>query len=218
VPDAGRITTRGTPRTSMAVHEPLADGQDARLEITDALLAVRSGTPDATDRLLTRVYAELRAIAHRHLIAERSGHTLCTTDLVHEAYLKLVDQKRTDWTERSQFFSVAARVMRRILVDYARRHRALRRGGGVRERVSLDDIPGPLSASQRADDLLALDEALERLETIDARLGRVVECRFFVGLTEAETAEVLGVTPRTVTRDWVRAKGWLYEELRSDAV
>jgi len=201
----------------MAVHEPLPDGQDARLEITDALLAVRSGAPDATDRLLTRVYAELRAIAHRHLTAERCDHTLSTTDLVHEAYLKLVDQRRTHWAERSQFFSVAARVMRRILVDYARRHRAIRRGG-VRERVSLDDIPGPVSPSQCADELLALDEALHRLETIDARLSRVVECRFFVGLTETETAEVLGVTPRTVTRDWVRAKGWLYQELRGNAV
>jgi RNA polymerase sigma factor (TIGR02999 family) len=107
--------------------------------------------------------------------------------------------------------------MRRILVDYARRHRALRRGG-VRQRVSLDDVTGVPTTSQRADELLAVEEVLQRLEVIHPRLVRVVECRFFVGLTEAETAEVLGVTARTVTRDWVRAKGWLYRELKSDGL
>jgi RNA polymerase sigma factor (TIGR02999 family) len=184
-------------------------------EITDALLALRSGAPDAADRLMTRVYGELRAMAHRQLGAERPGHTLRTTDLVHEAYFKLVDQARASWTDRAQFFAVAARVMRRILVDYARRHRALRRGGG-RERVSLEDIGGALTASQPADELLSLDEALDRLEAVDERLSRVVECRFFGGLTEAETAEALGVNARTVTRDWVRARAWLYRELSSD--
>jgi RNA polymerase sigma factor (TIGR02999 family) len=201
----------------MAVPESQSDRQEARREITDALLALRSGAPGAADQLLTRVYTELHAIAHRQLAAERSDHTFSTSDLVHEAYLKLVDQRRTHWTERGQFFAVAARVMRRILVDYARRHRALRRGG-VRQRVSLDDVTGVPTTSQRADELLAVEEVLQRLEVIDPRLVRVVECRFFVGLTEAETAEVLGVTARTVTRDWVRAKGWLYRELKSDGL
>ena len=197
----------------MSAQEPQSDARDSRLEITDALIALRSGAPDAVDRLLSRVYDALHAVAHRQLATERPGHTLTTTDLVHEAYLKLVDQSRAQWTDRAQFFAVAARVMRRILVDYARRHRALRRGG-VRQRVSLENIEhGPLSTTQRADELLELNEALERLESINERLSRVVECRFFAGLTEAETAEVLGVTPRTVTRDWARAKGWLYQEL-----
>jgi RNA polymerase sigma factor (TIGR02999 family) len=200
----------------MAVHEPQLDDQGPRVEITDALLAVRSGERDAADRLLARVYEQLRAIAHRQLMAERPGHTLSSSDLVHEAYFKLVDQQRAQWTERAQFFAVAARVMRRILVDYARRHRALRRGG-VRERVSIDDVDAAsLSATQRSDELVALDEALDRLELIDARLTRVVECRYFAGLTEAETAEVLGVNARTVTRDWARARGWLYQELKGD--
>jgi len=201
----------------MAVPESQFDGQEARREITDALLAVRSGAPGAADRLLSRVYVELHAIAHRQLGAERPNHTFSTTDLVHEAYLKLVDQQRAQWTERGQFFAIAARVMRRILVDYARRHRALRRGG-VRQQVSLDGLTGSLTAGQRADELVALDEALERLESIDARLVRVVECRFFIGLTEAETAEALGVTSRTVTRDWARAKGWLYQELAANGL
>jgi RNA polymerase sigma factor (TIGR02999 family) len=200
----------------MAVHEPRSDDQGPRVEITDALLAVRSGERDAADRLLARVYEQLRTIAHRQLMGERPGHTLSSSDLVHEAYFKLVDQQRAQWTERAQFFAVAARVMRRILVDYARRHRALRRGG-VRERVSIDDVDAAsLSAAQRSDELLALDEALDRLEQIDARLSRVVECRYFAGLTEAETAEVLGVNARTVTRDWARARGWLYQELKGD--
>lgn len=201
----------------MADPKSQLDGQESRREITDALLALRSDAPGAADRLLSRVYVELSAIAHRQLSTERPDHTLSTADLVHEAYLKLVDQHRANWTERSQFFAVAARVMRRILVDYARRHRALRRGG-VRQRVSLDAVTGPLTATQRADELVALDEALERLEAIDARLVRVVECRFFIGLTEAETAEALGVTARTITRDWVRAKGWLYQELASNGL
>jgi RNA polymerase sigma factor (TIGR02999 family) len=187
-------------------------------DITDALVALRHGAPDALDRLTPLVYEELRKIAHRQLGAERSEHTLSTTALVHEAYLKLVDQTRAQWSDRAQFFAIAARAMRRILVDYARRHRALRRGGAQRQ-LSLDDLEDSdaLAAAERADELVALDEALERLTTLDERLARVVECRYFAGLTEAETAEVLGVTSRTVARDWVKARGWLYQELRPDA-
>ena len=185
-------------------------------DITAALLALEHGGPAANDRLANLVYDALRAIAHRQLQSERPGHTLQTTGLVHEAYLKLVDQDRARWTDRAQFFALAARAMRRILVDYARRHRALRRGGQLRIQ-SLDETDaGAVPAAQRADELIALDEALTRLQALDERLSRVVECRFFAGLTEAETAEVLGVTPRTVARDWVKARGWLFQELRPD--
>ena len=202
----------------MQPEQARPDNPSRRHEITDALDALRSGAPDALDRLTPVVYDELRKIAHRQLGAERSDHTLSTTALVHEAYLKLVDQTRAHWTDRGQFFAVAARAMRRILVDYARRHCALRRGGTHRQ-VMFDELEesGALAAAERADELVALDEALERLTALDQRLGRVVECRFFAGLTESETAEVLGVTSRTVARDWVKARGWLYQELRPHA-
>lgn len=195
----------------------VADESRGREEITDALLDVRIGAPEALARLVPLVYEELRGIAHRQLRAEPAGHTLSTTALVHEAYLRLVDQTRAQWADRAQFFAVAARVMRRILVDYARRHRALRRGGTHRQ-SSLDDADAAaVAAAERGEELIALDEALDRLEALDDRLVRVVECRFFVGLTESETADVLGVTSRTVARDWVKVKGWLYDELRGDA-
>lgn len=156
------------------------------------------------------VYDELRRIAHRPLGRERPDHTLGTTALVHEAYLRLADQTRAQLTDRAHFFAVAARAMRRILVDYARRYRALKRGGAP-ARVSLSDAV--LVAEQRADALVALDEALMRVAGVDERLSRVVECRFFGGLTEDETAEALAVTSHTVRRDWVKAKGWLSQAL-----
>jgi RNA polymerase sigma factor (TIGR02999 family) len=181
-----------------------------RERITDLLLQLRSGNPDAMDRLFPLVYDELRRIAHRQLQGERPGHTLGTTGLVHETYLKLVDQTRVEWRDRGHFFRVASRAMRRILVDYARRYRALRRGGGL-QRVSLDE---DAAVAERGETLLAVDEALERLAAISERLSQVVECRYFGGLTEEETAEALGVTTRTVQRDWVKARGWLSLELR----
>jgi RNA polymerase sigma factor (TIGR02999 family) len=184
-------------------------------KIPDVLVALRAGAPDVRDRLVPLVYEKLRRIAPRQLRVERVGHTLSTTALVHEAYLRLVDQTRAEWTDRAQFFALAARLMRRILVDYARQHRALRRGGN-QQHVALDDA-GALAVAERAEELISLDEAMERLAALDDRLVRVIECRFFVGLTEPETAAALGVTARTVARDWVRAKGWLYEELRSNA-
>ena len=189
-----------------------------QLEITEALDVLSRGAPDAMGRLLPIVYGELRRIAHRQFAAEPDGHTLSTTALVHEAYLRLAAQTRAQWIDRAQFFAVAARTMRRILVDYARRHWAQRRGGAGRRPVSLEDAEeaGVLAVAERADDLLALDEALERLAALDARLARVVECRFFAGLTEAETAEALGVSHRTVQRDWFMARGWLHRELRGD--
>ena len=179
--------------------------------VTALLMAWHAGDSAAADRLFPLVYDELRRIAHRYLNGERPGHTLDTTALVHEAYLRLVDQTRTPWADRFHFFGVAARLMRRVLVDYARQHRAEKRGGAP-TRVSLTD--DMLAVEQRADTLLALDDALNRLTEIDDRLSRVVECRFFGGLTEEETAAVLGVTPRTVRRDWTKAKDWLHGALR----
>ncbi len=180
-------------------------------DITGLLLAWRAGDGDAPDRLFPLVYNELRGIAHRQLGHERDDHTLGTTALVHEAYLRLVDQTRAVLVDRAHFYAVAARVMRRILVDYARRYRALKRGGAAR-RVSLEDTLG--STEERAETLVALDDALSRLAAIDKRAAQVIECRFFGGLSEGETAEALGVTSRTVRRDWVKAKGWLVQTLR----
>jgi RNA polymerase sigma factor (TIGR02999 family) len=183
-------------------------------DITGLLVAWRGGNQAAFDSLLPVIYDELRRIAHRQLSLERSDHTLGTTALVNEAYLKLIDQTRAQWADRAQFFAIAARAMRRILVDYARQHRAQKRGGG-REQVSLDDAM--LTADQRAETLVALDAALDRLAQLDARLSDVVECRFFGGLTEEETAAALGVTDRTVRRDWVKAKAWLQQALEERA-
>ena len=189
--------------------------------VTQALAALREGDPGAMDRLVALVYEELARVARRQLRLEAAGHTLSTTALVHEAYLRLVDQTRAQWTDRAQFFAVAARCMRRVLVDHARRHRAMRRGGARGPAVPLDALGGAdeasLAAALRADDLVAVDEALDRLAALDARQAHVVECRFFGGLTEEETAQALGVTARTVARDWVKARGWLYQELRGGA-
>jgi RNA polymerase sigma factor (TIGR02999 family) len=184
---------------------------DTAPSITDYLIQLRGGDSAAMDRLFPLVYEELRHIAHRMLRDERPAHTLGTTGLVHETYLKLVDRTRVEWQDRGHFFAAAARAMRRILVDSARRYRALRRGGGL-QRVSLDEEV--LVVAQKSEILLALDEALEQLAALNPRLSQVVECRYFAGLTEEETAEALGVTPRTVERDWVKARGWLSLELR----
>jgi RNA polymerase sigma factor (TIGR02999 family) len=179
--------------------------------VTGLLLAWRAGKPDASNKLFPLVYDELRRIAHGQLGRERDGHTLDTSALVHEAYLKLVDQTRVHWVDRSHFLAVATQAMRRILVDYARRYSSDKRGNAPRQ-VSLTDAT--LVVEERADLLLALDEALIALAKVDERLSRVVECRFFGGLTEDETAEVLGVTARTVRRDWTKAKGWLHQVLQ----
>jgi RNA polymerase sigma-70 factor, ECF subfamily len=178
-------------------------------DVTGLLLQSRHGDPGATERLFPLVYEELRRVAHAQLRSERPGHTLGTTALVHETYLRLVDQTRVQWRDRGHFLVVASWAMRRILLDYARRNRAARRGGGT-VRFTLDaDAP----AAERGEMLLALDEALERLARLDRRLSQVVECRYFGGLTEQETAEALGVTRRTVQRDWAKARGWLCLEL-----
>ena len=168
-----------------------------RGRITELLLELGHGDERAADVLVPLVYDELRRIASRQLSRVGSGHTLTPTGLVHEAYLRLVDQTRAQWVNRAQFFAVAARLMRRILVDHARRVRAGKRGGGW-ERLALDDAQIPIE--ERAGELIALDDALERLAALNPRLSQVVECRFFGGMTEEETAAALGVTDRTVRR------------------
>ena len=168
------------------------------------------GNQAARDELLPLVYAELRRIAARQLGRERIGHTLQPTALVHEAYLRLVDQRRVDWQSRAHFFGVAAQIMRRILVDHARRHGAGKRGDGA-QRISLDEAPDvPASADLP---IVTLDEALLRLETVDADLARLVELRAFGGLTIAEAAHVLDVSPSTAKREWRTARAWLNREL-----
>jgi RNA polymerase sigma factor (TIGR02999 family) len=178
--------------------------------VTELLVRSREGDTGALDRLVPFVYDELRAIAHGQLRGERPGHTLSTTALVNEAYLRLVDQRRADWQDRRHFFAVAARMMRRVLVDYARK-RGARKREGAKSLVPLEDAL--VAVEQESELLLSLDEALTRLASRDARLVQVVELRFFAGLTEEETAEILGVSARTVRYDWVKAKGWLYREL-----
>ena len=165
---------------------------------------------DVFDQLLPLVYEDLRRIAHRQLQRDRSNHTLCTTDLVHESYLNLVNRTRCSWNDRTHFFAVAARAMRHVLIDYARKRSAQKRGGG-RHRVTLDDRM--VAVDDQAADLLALDDALAQLAARDPRMVQVVECRFFGGMTLEETAEALDVSVRTVQRDWTRAKAYLHQML-----
>lgn len=168
------------------------------------------GDRNALDRVFALVYDELRRLAHAHLASQPAGQTLSTTVLIHEAYLRLADQTGAHFPDRAHFYAYAARVMRTILVDYARSRTAAKRGGG-RRAVTLDAAQLPIHA--QADLVLGIDEALKRLAAIDERLARVVECRFFGGMTETETAGVLGVTDRTVRRDWIKARTWLHAEL-----
>ena len=179
-------------------------------EVTQILHEWSGGDQDAPARLMPLVYHELRRQARGYLARERSEHTLQPTALVHEAYLRLVDQTRISWQNRAHFFGIAANMMRRILVDHARAHASQKRGGAA-ERLSIDDLQIPLE--QRAADLIALDEALEKLVGFDERKAKIVELRFFGGLTDEEIAEVLGVSSRTVLRDWKTARLWLYREL-----
>ena len=187
--------------------------ESARAEITQLLLDYEAdGRSDAAlDRLMPLLYDGLRELAHRHLRRERPGHTLSTTALVHEAYLRLADGTRLSWQSEVQFYALASRVMRRILIDYARRRNAEKRGGGQRA-TSLDGKAIGLDAEE-AGELLALDAALDRLSRHDARLGQIVEYRFFGGMTVPETAAALDLSERTVKREWRRAKAWLYAAL-----
>ena len=182
-------------------------------DVTALLRDWSRGNGTALNQLLPLVYAELRRVAARQLRKERADHTLQPTALVHEVYMRLVDQRRVDWQDRAHFFGVAAQLMRRILVDHARRHGASKRGNGVRC-VSIDDADD-LAASNEMP-VLAFDHALDRLEKIDSELAKIVELRAFGALTIEEVAHVLSVSPSTVKRDWRTAKAWLKRELDSE--
>lgn len=179
------------------------------------LLDVRRDGQAALDQLYPIVYEELQRIAHGLLRTERPDHTLSTTALVHEAYLRLVDQTRVEWEDRAHFCAIAARAMRRILVDYARRRNAQKRGG-KQNPLPLDEAR--IAVHQQADLILSLDSALDGLGKMNERLSTIVECRYFGGLTEEETAAALKTSARTVRRDWVKAKAWLFKELYPDEV
>ena len=181
-------------------------------EVTGLLLAWSGGDQAALEKLMPLVYAELHRLARRYMGGEHAGHTLQTSALVNEAYLRLIDAHGVRWQNRAHFFAVSAQIMRRILVDFARAKQNLKRGGGARQ-VTLDEalVVTPESGA----DLLALDEALEKLAVLNPRQAQVVELRYFGGLNEEEQAEVLKVSPRTVRSDWSLARAWLYRELSS---
>lgn len=179
-------------------------------EVTQLLVAWSNGDAAALDRLMPLVYAELRRLAHRYMSRERPGHTLQSTALVNEAYLRLVDQESMRWENRAHFFGIAARLMREILIEYARGRRAAKRGGG-QYKLSLSEVDR--IASRPDVNLLALDEALVRLAVLDPQKSRIVELRYFGGLGIEETSEVIGVSPATVKRDWSMARAWLRSEL-----
>jgi|SRR5262249_6219483 len=179
-------------------------------EVTQLLTDWRNGDQAALEKLMPIVYDELRRIAHRYRRRERPGHTLQTTALVNEAYLRLVGQRNVEFQDRVHFFAVAAQVMRHLLVDYARNRKYAKRGGGARQ-VSLDEAA--VVSQGRNEQLLALDEALARLASLDKRKSELVELRYFGGMSTEEAAEVLGVSTITVKREWQKARAWLYREM-----
>jgi len=183
-------------------------------EITLLLDAWSSGNQSALDELYPLVYDELHRLARRYMSREKKGHTLQTTALINEAYVRLVDQRNVHWANRSHFFAISAQIMRRILIDHARSHAYAKRGGG-REQVSLDET-ATLQVTRSAE-LLKLDDALLSLAEIDQRRSKVVELRYFGGLSNDEIAQALGISPNTVTRDWNMARAWLYQQLAGSA-
>ena len=180
-------------------------------EVTRLLQDCSEGNRDALDKLLPLVYNELRRLAHSYLSHERPDHTLQTTALVHEAYLKLIDQRSVNWQNRAQFFAISAQAMRRILLDNARRHTAAKRGSGG-QKISLDEV-ATLSGDSANESLIALDLALQKLERIDEAQSKIVELRYFGGLTIEETAEVLKISPSSIQREWTVARAWLYKTI-----
>jgi RNA polymerase sigma-70 factor (ECF subfamily) len=183
-------------------------------EITQLLLSWSKGDKTALDQLVPLVYPELRRLARRYMRRENSAHTLQTSALINEAYLRIVDQQDVEWQDRAHFFAVAAQVMRHILIDHARSHRYGKRGAGA-EHVPLDDVA--VVSPERAADLVALDDALTRLAAIDERKSQIVEMRFFGGLTVEEIAAVMKLSPITIKREWRSAKAWLHLEIRKGA-
>lgn len=195
----------------MSVSQP----HDPPGEVTRLLAEASRGDRDAADRLVPILYDELRRMAHGRMRGERAGHTLDTTALVHEAYLELAGLDRMEWRSRAHFLAVAAIAMRRVLVDYAVRRNARKRDGG-RQAVPLDDVADVILVSdERADELLALEDAMRRLAAVSERQCRVVECRYFAGMSIEESAEALGISPATVKREWTVARAWLHRELQA---
>ena len=193
-------------------HEDLNRVEDSSENITSFLQQVTKGDQSARDKLIPLVYGELHRIAANYMRGERQGHTLQATALVHETYLKLVKQRRTNWRNRAHFFGIAAQLMRRILIDHARGNLRTKRGGG-QEKISLDEAL--LCSEDRSEDLLVIDEALTRLEKSDQTQSRIVELRFFGGMTVREIAEYLHMDEDIVEREWSFAKAWLYSELKA---
>ena len=181
-------------------------------EVTQLLVSLSKGDQEAASKLIPLVYDELRRLARHYMRRERSDHTLQTTALVHEAYLRLVEQCETNWQNRAHFFAIAAQLMRRILLDHARACRTDKRGG-EHERLPLEETL--VFSPKKSAELIALDEALNRLSELSPRQSQIIELRFFGGLTVEETAEVLGIAPKTVKRDWSVARAWLHREVRS---
>ncbi len=184
--------------------------QSPEPDVTRLLIDWSNGSEEALHELISLVYRELHRLAREHIRRERAGHTLQPTALVNEAYLRLVDQKRVQWRSRAQFFGVAAQMMRRILVDHARKRRAARRGGGV-EKLPFDESIGTIR--EPPVNLMVLDEALRHLESVDPRQSRIVELKYFAGLRIEEIAKLLDISPATVVREWSMAKAWLGREL-----
>jgi RNA polymerase sigma factor (TIGR02999 family) len=179
--------------------------------VTQLLVAWSDGDKSAMEKLFPLIYDELRRIARQYMRRENPGHTLQTTALVNEAYLRLIDQRKTHWRNRAHFFAIAAQIMRRILLDHARSYKYAKRGGGAHQ-VSLDETA--IVSQEKATEMIALDDALNELAKIDEQQSRVVELRFFGGLTVEETAEVLSLSSTTIKREWSAAKAWLYHEIR----
>lgn len=185
--------------------------QNSSNPVTELLVRWRDGDAQALDSLMPLVYAELRRLAHYYLQRERSDHTLQSTALVHEAYLRLAGKSPPQWQNRAHFFGIAAHIMRQILVEYARAHGAAKRGGASACKVTLDDA---LEIQEKTDvDVIALDGALDRLSELDPQQSRIVELRFFAGLTIEDTSEVMGISAATVKRDWTSARAWLHREI-----
>lgn len=194
-----------------ALHRPPPDGSAPSDEVTRLLNAVAAGDSKAPDKLFQLIYDQLRAIAQKRMSAERPGHTLQATALVNEACVRLLGKSGAHWDGRAHFFGVAAEAMRQILIDHARTRNADKRGGG-RQALSITSV-ADLAATENSSGFLALDEAILRLEKVDAQAARVVRLRFYAGLNEAAVAEVLGISERTVRRDWAFARGWLRDTL-----
>jgi len=182
-------------------------------QITQLLLTWRSGNKAALDELMPLVYDELRRLARHYMRGQKVGHSLQATALVNEAYLRLIDSNQVEWQDRSHFFAVSAQLMRRVLVDFARKRNSLKRGGDQIQVTVDDDIEEPFGNQLN---FIDLDEALKNLETFDERQSKIIELRYFAGLTETEIAETLGISVRTVRRDWRLARAWLYRKLKKN--